>query len=160
VLGYELDEDQEAELELLIAAKDELARLQAQQAQAQRDAQANVIDGKVVPPRQLMPGETAEQKAAKDDLLRWQRKVENRLRAGKSAQVGFASEYIDEDTNARVEGLLSGATDMVMVKSIFDFAATGAWKTGAQPSDTGTPFRTEDYRVRLAELQAIPDATR
>jgi hypothetical protein len=135
LLGYELDDEQEAELDALIAGK---------QANADRMAQlAASRPLNPVPPQFQDPGEPKQppannlqqdqqQKTFRLDLERWQRKVENRLKAGKAAQVEFASSAIPADVNGRIYGELATATDADAVKAIF---------REARPSDAGVPFR-------------------
>ncbi len=124
ITSIDLNEKAKAALDELIVAKQDRAAQQPQQ---------QIVD--VTPqPKQLPPGETPEQKRFHDDLMRWQRKVENRLRAGKSAQVEFGSDIIDAATTVRIYDALADAKDIDAVKAIFK---------GAQPSETGAPFR--DY---------------
>ncbi len=139
--GTEFDEEAEAALDELIAAKDERA---AQMAELQR-TQPQIVD--VTPkPKQLTPGETPEQKRFRDDLMRWQRKVENRLRAGKAAQVEFESDIIDADTNAQVYAALAGARDADAVKVIFQ---------GVRPGDMSmeSPLETK-FDAAMQEFEA------
>ncbi len=124
VLGYELSDEAIKALDLLIAGKQERAAQMAQ-------LQSNVVD--VTPqPRQLAPGESPAQKRFREDLALWQRKVENRLRANKSAQVDFVSDAIDADSHARIFAALAEVKDGESVKAVFQ---------EAQPSGTGAPFR-------------------
>ncbi len=147
LLGYDLSDEQTAELDELIAAKSERA---AQVAQLSA-RQPQVLD--VTPqPKQLPPGETPEQKRFRDDLMRWQRKVENRLRAGKAAQVEFDSDAIDTDTNAQVYAALAGVSNADAVKVIFAEA-----ELSPELLKLATNMRAGDARQRICQAQAVRD---
>ncbi len=148
LLGYDLSEDQEADLDALIAAKEERAAAMAQAASQQPNPVPPQLQNET--PKQTPPvGESMQQKAFRDDLARWQRKVENRLQAGKSAQVEFESEAIDADTHADIYTSLAAAADADAVKAIFK---------GAQPSESSDrPFAIKaaptDYESLRAEYR-------
>lgn len=118
ILGYDLDDDQANELEALIADKTAVAERMAQLPASQPPT----ID---VTPRtpELPSGETDQQKAFREELARWQRKVENRLRSGKALQVDFESDIIPTEIRDRIHAALGQAADLAAVKAVFAEAA-------------------------------------
>lgn len=83
-------------------------RLEQEKGQAQQ--QAMEIAGARKP---------AQDEAARDELRRWQRKAAKALQAGKSANVEFDTDVIDEDTQAAIHERLHAAITEEEVKGAF-----------------------------------------
>ena len=115
LLGVELNDKQRVKLDALIEAKQA-----ARESMSQLQQPGQGITDVTPQPKQL---ESPEQKAFREDLQRWQRKVENRLRANKSALCGFESDLIDADTHARITDGLTAIKNIEAIKTLFDTEA-------------------------------------
>jgi hypothetical protein len=129
ILGYELTDEQRAELEKAIAdkqAQDE-ARLQAIADAANKPVEAQpgqAVDNQAKPVQETVPAPAKS--LVDDDLAKWERKALKRLREGGRADVEFESDNISDEARSKIMGLLSYASSPETVKAIFSDYATSS----------------------------------
>jgi hypothetical protein len=113
ILGVDLTEEQKAQLENEELESKERAADMAERLQGTPRSQGNDSNSRGVDNMQA-------------DLGKWLRKAEKRIRAGKSAAVGFESEYIPGTLQAAIIGALEGVENVEGLATIFESAQ--AWK--------------------------------
>lgn len=125
LLGFELTDEQRAELEQAIIDKEEraeemaarLAQKPAEDQAAQDETQAD--ENTPSPSPQEAPGQAQEEKRL-SDMDKWQRKAIKALRRGESAVVAFDSEYINVIEWNRINTALADARTDADVRVVFD----------------------------------------
>jgi hypothetical protein len=125
LLGFELTDEQRAELEQAIIDKEEraaemAARLSQKPAEDQTAQDETQADENTTPASpQEAPGQAQEEKRL-SDMDKWQRKAIKALRRGESAVVAFESEYISVTEWNRINTALADARTDADVRIVFD----------------------------------------
>lgn len=111
ILGYDIDLETLAEIEAMIAAKNE-----------RRDTMANLIPTKPSEP-ELEQAQNDEEEQPENlrmiDLEKWETKSLNRVKQGRPADCPFESEHIEPLTRASIKGALSEAESEEDVRAVF-----------------------------------------
>jgi hypothetical protein len=137
ILGFELSDEQRAELEKAAQEKEQRA-----------DEMAEQLSQQPQPDEQPQPGqEPDEGEQMRGDMAKWQKKALKALERGKSACVAFESEYISEDIHNSVMDALDGCKTAEDVRGVF---------AGISPGDSLVAHG--DSYDKLAD--AILDATK
>jgi HK97 family phage portal protein len=107
MLGYDLSEDAEAEIEKALKEK---------------EANKKKLEDKLnqQPENGQQPPPNGQQDPMNQDMQKWQRKAMKALAKGKPAQVTFDSEVIPEDLKQKVYAALEAATSEEAIKSVFN----------------------------------------
>jgi hypothetical protein len=110
VLGYDLTEEQEAELNTMIKKKEEEKEQMLEAAAASPAPPAN----------QPKPKQPPAKAAWSDDLARWERKALRVIKESQSAICTFESDLIPSDMREQVDAGLPGCKSADEVKALFD----------------------------------------
>jgi len=120
LLGFELTDEQRAELEKAVIEKEqraeEMAARLAQKPEPEEETETE-DENTPVSPQEGQGDEESEKRYS--DMDRWQRKAQNALRRGKAAAVPFDSEHIPADEHKRISLELLSAVTAEDVKHIF-----------------------------------------
>jgi hypothetical protein len=157
LLGFELTDEQRAELEQAELEKEaraeELAKQMAQKPEPEEEENNNPEDGS----QNALEGQNSGQgdegsEKTHNHLMQWQRKALNALKRGKSAHVEFDSEWINAELHQQISMRLEDCKTDDEVKTVF----AGDWSNGWKASGDHAAL-TNGLIELVAELKRASD---